>query len=95
MKEEIARHILPWARVWTWHTSHQLDRARFFEALESLHHATSGDILRCEFKDALKEVTAGTPETLDGPQPEALFDRLTDQAIGILEYLRFKDQRNT
>jgi hypothetical protein len=93
MIEQLAELIRPWAGVWTWHTSHPLDRDRFFKAIESVFEELGGDILRGDIKQALINVTSETPATLDGPQPEATIDQFVDRALGILQYLEYKKSR--
>jgi len=86
-KDQLVKLLEPWAKVSTWHTSHDLDKGRFYEAVEDVYEKLGGDFVSDEIKEAIEKIVETTPPSLDGKVSEEIINKFTERAIGILGYL--------
>ena len=91
--DDLAKHLEPWMRVETWHTTHPLDQERFHKALANAIRDLGTQITFDDFKDAMETLHEKHHSDKNIESFESDIDRYATNAESIASYLY--DTENT
>lgn len=84
MQDKVYAAIKGWAGIFTWHTSHPLDEARFYEAVTNLRYEVGTEVTEHDIREALRQHRTENPTGLGGKPSD---DKLEGYVVKIMAEL--------